>query len=63
MIHYQEFKISLYSSILKLKDEHLSPQDRRSLIKVTDELQQNISEFQTENKYFLEIFINKDSKA
>ena len=62
LIKYYDFKISLYSSILKLKDERLSPQDRRSLVKVTDELQQNISEFQTENKYYLEYFLNKHKK-
>ena len=64
MLRYQDFKISLYSSILKLKNEHLSPQDRRSLTKVTEELQQNISEFQSENKYYLEYFLhNQKPKA
>ena len=56
LLEYYKLKISYYNNILKLKEEHLSIQDRRTALKLEKELQQNIINFQTANKYYLELF-------
>ena len=48
--------MTLYNTIVKLKSEQLSKNDRRSFTKLVDELQQNIVSFQTDNKYYLELY-------
>ena len=61
LIEYYQLKISYYNNIYKLKGEQLSIQDRRAALKLEKELQQNIINYQTTNKYFLELFTAKTS--
>ena len=63
MLEYVKLKYSFYSTNNKLLNEHITPSERRSLDKVADELLQNISEFQEENKFFLEYLLNKNTNT
>ena len=63
MLEYVKLKYSFYSTNNKLLNEHITPSERRSLDKVADELLQNISEFQEENKFYLEYLLNKNTNT
>ena len=59
MLEYSKMKLTWYSILLKLKNEQISSSERRSNIKLVNEIAQNISEFQTDNAYYLELFTKK----
>lgn len=63
MLEYVKLKYAFYSTNNKLLNEHITPSERRSLDKVADELLQNISEFQEENKFYLEYLLNKNTNT
>ena len=56
LLEYYDLKISYYSNLFKLKNVDISIQDRRTLTKLVNEIQHNITTYQTEHKYFLELF-------
>ena len=56
MVEYASLKLAWYKELLKLKNEQLPSNERRSKIKLTKEMAQNITEYQTDNAYHLELF-------
>ena len=59
VFHYSKLKVSFYNTVWKLKDEHTSKKEKRTCLKLLPELEQNITDYQTNNKYYLELFTAK----
>ena len=60
---FYKLKHAYYSTCVKLFDENITVSERRSLKKVLEELSQNITEYQRDNAYYLELFNHEKSTA
>ena len=56
MINYFELKIKYYGAQAKIKSNDTESNEKRSLRKTILELGQNISEYQSDNQYYLELY-------
>ena len=56
MIDYFILKIKLYASQVKIKSDETTSAEKRALRKTILELSQNISEYQNDNQYYLELY-------
>ena len=63
MVGYATLKLAWYKELLKLKNEQLPSNEKRTKNKLIKEMAQNISEYQTDNAYHLEMFTNRSNTS
>ena len=53
--NYFKLKVVFYGKVLSIKEENVSAAEIRQTKKIINEIQQNITNYQTANKYYLEL--------
>ena len=60
---YYKLKYSYYSTYNKMLDENATTADKRACKKLVDELAQNITEYQRDHAYYLELYNNENVQS
>ena len=63
VLGYYKLKYSYYSTYNKMLSETATSADKRACVKLLDELEQNITEYQRDHAFYLELYNAEKPKS